>query len=790
MPITITNNTTSLVTNYQALLSIDTQTPIGLNQMQATGQDIRFGKDCSGSTLYNYWIQSGLNTTTTSIWVKVDSIPASGSRTFYMYYGNPSAPAVSAVVGTFVGPHSSTDSVASGGAGGATNSQRGFRFAPNQDLLVTHFGKREPNGSTRYVTLFNYATQAIVAQTQVSGPAAQYSYGSLANPIWLTSGTQYVLELYQGASDGYYFGTSSQIGQHLTYLDMRYCNSCTQNTFPTNVLSNYHYGYPDLWYFTRNMVSPAPTISYPSSGLPPAISLGADVAICTGSSTSIGATATGGSGSFTYSWSPASGLSATNTAIVTASPASTTSYVLTVTDNLNCGTNDADTITVTVNSLPVVTLGSNITQCGGSVTLDAQNAGATYLWNDNSTSQTLTTSSSGTYSVVVTDGNGCSASASVDVTINPLPVVSLGADITQCGGSVTFDAQNAGATYLWSDSSTGQTLTTSSSGQYVVTVTDGNGCSANDTVSATINPLPVVNLGADASFCGNTVLDAQNAGSMYMWSDSSTAQTLTVTASGTYYVTVADVNGCENSDTINVVINSLPTVNIGSDVEQCGGSVTLDAGNVGSTYMWSDSSAAQTLVVTSSGTYYVTITDPNGCSGSDTAVIVINTPPTVALAVPQSVVCVDDAGFTLTGGSPSGGTYSGTGVSGGTFTPSVAGVGTYTITYTFTDSNNCTGTATDQIDVNACVGIMSQSNDWTLNAFPNPFGDRLDVKLDGYKGQAALRLLDVTGRVVYTGTANNGELHSISTSELPAGTYMLEVITAGGKTVRQLVHSK
>lgn len=100
-----------------------------------------------------------------------------------MFYNNPGAPVVSAVNGTFFGPNSSTDSVASGGAGGATNSQRGFRFSPNETILVTDFGKREPNGTQRYVTIFNFTTQAIVAQTQVTGPAAQYSYRVLQIPF-------------------------------------------------------------------------------------------------------------------------------------------------------------------------------------------------------------------------------------------------------------------------------------------------------------------------------------------------------------------------------------------------------------------------------------------------------------------------------------------------------------------------------------------------------------------------------------------------------------------------------
>src|SRR5690606_37345003 len=122
-------------------------------------------------------------------------------------------------------------------------------------------GKREPTGTTRYVTIFNYSTQAIVRQSQVTGGAATYTYTPLADHLWLQQGTQDVLQLFHGSDDGYYYGTSSQIATQLTYYDMRYCNSCTQNTFPTNVLNNYHYGNPDFNFYTRNNVTPAPVVT-------------------------------------------------------------------------------------------------------------------------------------------------------------------------------------------------------------------------------------------------------------------------------------------------------------------------------------------------------------------------------------------------------------------------------------------------------------------------------------------------------------------------------------------------
>jgi len=100
-PITVTNNTTSALTNYQVLITIDTASLISAGKMRSDGGDIRF-TDSDGVTLINYWIESGINTTSTRIWVKVPSIPASGSTTIYIYYGNPSATSSSDFANTMI----------------------------------------------------------------------------------------------------------------------------------------------------------------------------------------------------------------------------------------------------------------------------------------------------------------------------------------------------------------------------------------------------------------------------------------------------------------------------------------------------------------------------------------------------------------------------------------------------------------------------------------------------------------------------------------------------------------
>lgn len=317
----------------------------------------------------------------------------------------------------------------------------------------------------------------------------------------------------------------------------------------------------------------------------------------------------------------------------------------------------------------------------------------------------------GHYNCMVTDIAGTDSSGTgIDIVEVPLPVLTLGNDTTVCGTHI-LDAQNVGSTYLWNDNSTSQTITATTSGTYSVTVTDANGCSTSDAIALTVNPLPVVNLGPDASFCGSTTLDAQNAGSTYLWNDNSTTQTQLVTASGNYDVTVTNSFGCQASDGIAVTINALPVVNLGNDTATCGSAITLGAQNSGATYLWNTSQTTQSISATTSGTYSVLVTDANGCTNSDSLVFTLNPNPTVTATTLTNTLCINDPPSPLSG-SPIGGAFSGPGVLGVTFTPSTAGAGTSTIYYMYTDTNGCSGSDSLDITVIALpnVSVTASSN--------------------------------------------------------------------------------
>ncbi len=365
----------------------------------------------------------------------------------------------------------------------------------------------------------------------------------------------------------------------------------------------------------------------------PTISLGNDIVVCENETVILDA----GSGFETYLWSD-------NSTEQTLTITETGTYSITITNENEC--KNSDEISVTINSLPEIDLGDDIVACENeTIILDAGSGFDNYLWSDNSTEQTLTITETGTYSVTITNENECKNSDEILVTINSLPEINLGDDIVVCENeTVILDAGSGFDNYLWSDNSTEQTLTITESGTYSVTITNENDCSNTDEIIVTLNSLPEIDLGDDIDVCENetVILDAGSGFETYLWSDNSTEQTLTITETGTYSVTITNENECENSDEILVTINSLPEINLGDDIVVCENeTVILDAGSGFDNYLWSDNSTEQTLTITESGTYSVTIINENDCSNTDEILVTINSLPEINLG-DDIVVCENE----------------------------------------------------------------------------------------------------------------------------------------------------
>jgi hypothetical protein len=185
--------------------------------------------------------------------------------------------------------------------------------------------------------------------------------------------------------------------------------------------------------------------------------------------------------------------------------------------------------------------------------LDAGNAGSTFAWYPTGSTQTISATSTGTYSVLVTDAHTCTGTGTINVTINTPPAVSLGADVTQCGGNATLDAGNAGSTFAWYPTGSTQTISATSTGTYSVLVTDAHTCTGTGTVHITIGTIPTVTLTVTNAVCGNnngSVMASAAGGSgvyMYSWNNGGTTSAITGLSGSpteTLIVTVTDDLGC------------------------------------------------------------------------------------------------------------------------------------------------------------------------------------------------------------------------------------------------------
>ncbi len=275
-PIYIASQADALPAGYQLRIELDTAALIATGDLQADGGDLRFGATPSGATFLDYFIASGINTATTVVFVRTPAVPANSLGMIYMFYGNPAAADASTAT-TFdyvsLAENTTLGQGPRGAPSGSTNSQRGHRFIPTEDLLVTDLGGNVPTASTRPITLFDFDTQTILRQESVALPSGAYAYAPI-DPILLEAGETYLLTVFNAAGqDDYWFGSTPVPVAEFGYQDMRYCNGCSANTFPTSVLGGLYYGLPDFVFRTRVQLASPPTYSF----APPAVPLGRDL---------------------------------------------------------------------------------------------------------------------------------------------------------------------------------------------------------------------------------------------------------------------------------------------------------------------------------------------------------------------------------------------------------------------------------------------------------------------------------------------------------------------------------
>ena len=501
------------------------------------------------------------------------------------------------------------------------------------------------------------------------------------------------------------------------------------------------------------------------------LTVGSDISICVGESTTLTAT---GNGDFLWN-------TGETTPSITVQPNSTTAY--SVSSTLGACTEN-ESVLVTVDVAPSVDLGSDQSICfGETITLTASGTG-NFLWNTGETTASITVSPTTTTTYTVTASNACSDSVSDDIIINVNPEIGLtiGNDISICTGESTTLTAAGNGDFLWSTGETTSSITVqpNSTTTYTVTSTLGN-CTESESVIVTINDSASVDLGPDKSICSgeNVTLTASGSGN-FLWNTGETTASITIspTATTTYSVTASNSCSSDVTDDIIVNVNDLPSVNAGADITIINGeSTTLTATGTGS-FLWSTGETSSSITVNpnSTITYSVVLTSDQGCSNQDSVIVTVENNESInADAGSDQNVCPDsDTILTASGG----GSYlwsTGEATASITVSPSVTTV--YTVAV-YQGNSHAYDDVTVFIDENCSNNTSSIQQE--LKLYPNPTNGLVNLEMTGFNGDLNVSLYNLNGSVVHVENMDNGSKEKvlkkqINLSMLAKGMYFVRV---------------
>jgi len=450
----------------------------------------------------------------------------------------------------------------------------------------------------------------------------------------------------------------------------------------------------------------------------PAIDAGVDFAVCDGDMATLTGAGAGIDGVYIWDGGVTDGLAFT--------PLATATYTVTGTDAHGCL--NTDDIEVTVNDLPAVDAGADFAVCEDDLAIltgTGAGVGGVYVWDGGVTDGVaFTPLAIATYTVTGTDANGCINTDDIEVTVNPLPVVEGGPDVTICLGdlvTLTGGGAGIGAGYIWTDGGVdGVAFSPDATATYTVTGTDANGCVNTDEVTVAVNPLPVIDAGPDVAVCdGDPVtLTASGAGveGVYAWDWGVTDGIPFIPlATGNYTVTGTDENGCVSTDAALVTVNEIPVVSAGPDVEICTGDMVTLIGSgagIGAGYLWTGGGIDGVPFspgITAS--YNVTGTDANGCFNTDDVMVTVHPLPLVSFTADELIGCAPlNVEFTaLEAGAEFEWEFGDGGLGdGGTTSHSFLHTGVYDITLTITSSEGCVSSVTYNSYINVSNTPVAQ----------------------------------------------------------------------------------
>jgi hypothetical protein len=483
IPITIDNSGGDELTDYQIQLVLDTETPILAGEMEVDGSDIRFTADGCCDQLC-YYIESGINTASTVIWVNIPLIEAGTSQTIYLFFGNDEAEAASDAECTFTF------------FAGFDDEYTGFDYLCGSisDSTVSGGNLNLSWGSSGLIgTAMTFPFEEVYTAEMMSNgtsgnwPAIYWAKETTKKNYGLmTNGSQARISLTGGGSDwcsGHNWASSLE-----TYTSTEGLWSFT-------------------WIATGDLVADFPTVGAITTDNS-LYAKNEDLRLMLGGISS-------GSGSMNLDW-----------VRVRKYAENPPTFTIELPEDFEPG--------------PALDLDDEVVGCAEAI-LDAGEGYTDYDWSSGGTDQIESVDESGTYSITVTDEEGCFQEASIDVIVAPIYAIE------------EMDIICPGTDYVFPDGLVVENITETMIYTSFLE-TEGFGCDSTITVTLEVYELsPVLDLGDDITSCDDTVwLDAGDDFAAYDWTDGPDTQVFSVAVADEYSVTVIDDNGCEQTESINV----------------------------------------------------------------------------------------------------------------------------------------------------------------------------------------------------------------------------------------------
>ena len=512
----------------------------------------------------------------------------------------------------------------------------------------------------------------------------------------------------------------------------------------------------------------------------PQLILNGESAICSGDSADVVAT-----GAVEYAWS-----NGQNTDSATIVVDETTTVQVTGTGENGC-TALAEW-TVIVFDSPVIEIEGSTALCPGQTTSLSASGAQSYEWEGSFEGDVyeVTLNENATVEVVGTDGNGCTATQTIDLTVYSTEEVVI-SGIQEICPDVPFTLTASGSEeYVWSNGVEGETAEFVLSQSEVISVvgTDGNGCEVEAEAAITILTGDNVDITGDLIVCpGDTIVATISGLQDPVWSNLTEGEVAyyVLETSGAISVTGVNSDGCEMTYSENATINPLPDLAIDGDLELCAGETAVLEASGAIQYLWSTGDVGEVIEFVPSTDIVITLEGVSnlGCTDMMTVVVSVNAYTPIDFVLTEDTWC-DNGGNLDLSAFPEGGVFSGDGVSGSEYIPTIGTEEQVEITYTFTNESGCTSQAVQSLFVDNCSGV-DESESMSFDLFPNPAEDCIKITTNA-QGAYAVMIVNAHGQLVRS-LALSSPMSAIDITDLSSGVYELVLMQNGRKVTKRFV---